>query len=761
MNHKRPLLTFLTAILLSIAPPILLMIVLDPDGPLAIVLSYAVIVQISSFLSNRNSEKRINGWSITTIILFIAGAAVLFVQILITPLSAYLVWFRLVESMQTRGSVSFIFVSFTGYFAALLTSFFRRHGFVRPLLAYSTVMLFTGYIITRHWLFFLVLIPIFSLFLLLNVKSRYREAFYVRRAITTIIVVLLCVAFIALPISASIEPQGNRLVDKTVSPGLREWVVKVFPRFPLLYGIPGYGSSISEKQLGDPPVLSQRSVFRVSGPPGRTIYLRTAVFERFIGEGWYSEQEVTENAVPLDPTDDLVANERELARRPVVTQQEDALREADSIISVEVLADFHPTIPHTLKTTVIYADKRLDIEYGNRNTGYKLQRPLLYGDTVVLKEKEYTSPRIKPSETQADAQEKELQPFLKVPDTVSDEVRNLAAALKHDSTQATLTAIGSYLADEYRYTLDPEKREQGSAFLDTFLFDQKEGFCVHFATSFIVLARLNDIPARYATGYIVNIPSPDTYPGGMFYAEPSPVFQSGETGEEYIPPGTGNFAAMVTGYSSHAWPEVFVPEIGWIPYEATPPMRPEAYDDPDYWQRYFSDNQRYTIRQIQAITGNRVPEPEQEQRERPDIPVLPIALPIAALLTAAVIFISIKKNIHRYKGPKRLASLRRVGKGLLRHTGKKGIPHPSVSGWIAWENRVYGLLNGALGSYEMAIGDESTKPLATTGVPTHPGFPGEIFRKSFFGSYHPDEKDLNKLRNLKRELRKTRRSYMG
>lgn len=84
----------------------------------------------------------------------------------------------------------------------------------------------------------------------------------------------------------------------------------------------------------------------------------------------------------------------------------------------------------------------------------------------------------------------------------------------------------------------PETVTDSSTFLDYFLLESKQGYCSHFATAFVLLVRAEGIPARYVQGYCV--------------------------------PLRGNEATVVTSNMAHAWPEVYIDDIGWIPFEPTP-----------------------------------------------------------------------------------------------------------------------------------------------------------------------------------------------
>src|SRR5699024_6435946 len=63
--------------------------------------------------------------------------------------------------------------------------------------------------------------------------------------------------------------------------------------------------------------------------------------------------------------------------------------------------------------------------------------------------------------------------------------------------------IASTLAAQCVYTLSPPSLPEGQDFVEYFLFQSRQGYCVHFATAAVALFRAAGIPARYAEGYAV------------------------------------------------------------------------------------------------------------------------------------------------------------------------------------------------------------------------------------------------------------------
>lgn len=146
---------------------------------------------------------------------------------------------------------------------------------------------------------------------------------------------------------------------------------------------------------------------------------------------------------------------------------------------------------------------------------------------------------------------------------------------RHDAVMAVI----NYLRNNYTYTLDPNCPQielvdaDGNVVLDengepimvdhitadsnleAFLFDIKEGYCVHFATSAVAILREMGFAVRYDEGYIA----------------------SGYN-RNYALDGVANYKTNVRDYDAHSWIEVYYPAMGWITYECTPSYAAEMYD---------------------------------------------------------------------------------------------------------------------------------------------------------------------------------------
>lgn len=103
-----------------------------------------------------------------------------------------------------------------------------------------------------------------------------------------------------------------------------------------------------------------------------------------------------------------------------------------------------------------------------------------------------------------------------------------------------------------RYTLEPGTMPRGENVIEYFLYENKKGYCMHFASAAVMIYRLNGIPARYAEGYVI--------PRGSFKQRTSGDDDS----------GSPEFISEIRDYQAHAWPEIYIEDFGWVPAEVTP-----------------------------------------------------------------------------------------------------------------------------------------------------------------------------------------------
>ena len=99
-----------------------------------------------------------------------------------------------------------------------------------------------------------------------------------------------------------------------------------------------------------------------------------------------------------------------------------------------------------------------------------------------------------------------LQDYIDLPAGFNPRTLQLAADIRRDPRYATAgsaTLVAAVMQrlriGGYEYTLEPGIYGKNTA--DEFWFDRKAGFCEHIASSFVVLMRALDVPARVVTGY--------------------------------------------------------------------------------------------------------------------------------------------------------------------------------------------------------------------------------------------------------------------
>lgn len=192
-----------------------------------------------------------------------------------------------------------------------------------------------------------------------------------------------------------------------------------------------------------------------------------------------------------------------------------------------------------------------------------------------------------------------------------------------------LRAIEKELSS-YTYTLQPGKLPDevtnAEDFLSYFLLESRKGYCSHYATAFVLLARAEGFPARYVEGFCVPM----------------------------------NKEKKVTVYSdmAHAWPEVYFDGIGWIPFEPTPGYAKNRYTPwnitvrNELQEKVEVDNQEEWYEEAASIEEEMKTEKGSESRQR----VLSILGATFGAIVVGSLLILLIERIYRKKKQKDLST---------------------------------------------------------------------------------------------------------
>ncbi|MDN5856281.1 MAG: DUF3488 and transglutaminase-like domain-containing protein, partial [Actinomycetia bacterium] len=141
-----------------------------------------------------------------------------------------------------------------------------------------------------------------------------------------------------------------------------------------------------------------------------------------------------------------------------------------------------------------------------------------------------------------------LEPLTELPEStpsvVSSRARQITQGLDSPFEQAAALQEWFRRSGDFAYTLEPADSGNGMETIESFLTDEREGYCEQFASAMAMMARSLGIPARVAVGFLSGDRVDDTY-----------IFR---------------------GTDMHAWPELYLDGVGWVRFEPTPGQRTGA-----------------------------------------------------------------------------------------------------------------------------------------------------------------------------------------
>lgn len=306
----------------------------------------------------------------------------------------------------------------------------------------------------------------------------------------------------------------------------------LFPRVAPLWGLPsdamagrsGLSASMTVGNIASLALdgsVAMRVRFEGAAPKQSALYFRGPVLSHFDGRSWQARPSSLPNRLRL-PADLKVAGE------PVRYQVTLEPNKLPWLLALDATPQAPALAGKTARMT--------------RELQWILDQPV----TELLRFDAVSYPSFQHGPlTQAPG----LEEYLALPSGYDPRTLELAAELRRDprylgadNAQWVAVVMERLRSGGYRYTLEPGVYGQHSA--DEFWFDRKLGFCEHIASSFVILMRALNVPARIVTGY-----------------------QGGEK-------NTVDDFWTVRQSDAHAWTEVWLEGQGWQRVDPTSAVAP-------------------------------------------------------------------------------------------------------------------------------------------------------------------------------------------
>jgi len=273
--------------------------------------------------------------------------------------------------------------------------------------------------------------------------------------------------------------------------------------------------------------LSSELVMRVqSTRPG---YWRGLAFDQYTGWGWEMSEESVQRFWCSSPPLDLSSLPEEFP--PTYTQEVVQIYRIEKEQPNVVFGMYRPKQIYFPSDSIF-----LDSFFGIRSP-FLLSPGTIY--TIISEIP--TLPRGKELISSIIGSPNELQSYLQLP-PLPARVKILAKKIADSESHPYYKAreIAWYLQNNYPYDLSTPSFPENIDTVDYFLFQEKRGYCEHFASAMVIMLRVVGIPSRLVTGYTTGLYNPFT---GYY---------------------------EVRGKDAHAWVEALIPGYGWISFDPTP-----------------------------------------------------------------------------------------------------------------------------------------------------------------------------------------------
>jgi transglutaminase-like putative cysteine protease len=294
------------------------------------------------------------------------------------------------------------------------------------------------------------------------------------------------------------------------------WLLSMHDRNKAMSGLNETLEPGSLNQLALSPKLAFRVKFNGEPPPKNQLYWRGPVFSLIDGKAW----RITQNDYLVNVQDKPVFSGKAYQYTLLLEPQN-----SNWVYALDMPAQFDASLHRNANYQLIGQTKSGEaaefslVSYPQYNTG-------------LITKVEYRENRQLPHAPSA---------------RVIELVRQLHGL--DDAPERFIQSLLAYFSRQhFSYSLQPSLTEKSPDPVETFLFETRSGYCDHYATAFVYLMRVADIPARVVRGY-----------------------QGGELN------AAGQFLE-VRQANAHAWAEVWLEGKGWVRVDPTTAIVPERVE---------------------------------------------------------------------------------------------------------------------------------------------------------------------------------------
>ncbi|MBC8062055.1 MAG: transglutaminase domain-containing protein [Clostridiaceae bacterium] len=267
------------------------------------------------------------------------------------------------------------------------------------------------------------------------------------------------------------------------------------------YGLEASGYSSDIKKLGGPITVDDKLFLTVKSD--KSEYLRGSIKDNYNGFAWSKNKE--DYSLKVKQGYSVLTSKKFLSKFLYNQNESEMVIYPEKNKNSSIFSPIYTYNVQLDKGEVYYDDIPTFVADLSKAKSYSIN----YYNTLEAQafencsELEWLNERIGTDEGNSEGFTQKYGNYLQVPSSITQRTRDLLESIAPfgESRYNSISKIKEYLDKNYPYTTSVSEVPENQDFVDNFLFTEKKGYCVYFATAATILCRMQGIPARYVEGF--------------------------------------------------------------------------------------------------------------------------------------------------------------------------------------------------------------------------------------------------------------------